>query len=133
MGQTVQGKNYTVDLAEQPHILIAGSTGGGKSVFQASVVSGLILAKSPDELELYLVDTKQLDLPLFKGVPHVRTIVDKIEKVHDLLDNLILNVRRRTEKMKGVARNIAEFNALQGGDKPAIKYKVMVIDELAGT
>lgn len=131
MGQTVQGENFTVDLAEQPHILIAGSTGGGKSVFQASVVCGLILAKSPAELDLYLIDTKQLDLPLFKGVPHVKAIVDKIERVHDLLDNLILNVRRRTERMKGIARNIAEYNILQGGDKPAMKYKVLVIDELA--
>jgi S-DNA-T family DNA segregation ATPase FtsK/SpoIIIE len=138
MGQTVQGENFTVDLAEQPHILIAGSTGGGKSVFQAALVCGLILAKSPEELDLYLVDTKQLDLPLFKGVKHVKAIVDKIEKVHDLLDNLILNVRRRTERMKGVARNIAEFNKLQldpvypyPNKFPAMKYKVLVIDELA--
>lgn len=131
MGQTVQGENFTVDLAEQPHILIAGSTGGGKSVFQAALVCGLILAKSPEELDLYLVDTKQLDLPLFKGVKHVKAIVDKIEKVHDLMDNLILNVRRRTERMKGVARNIAEFNALQGCSGPAMRYKVLVIDELA--
>jgi DNA segregation ATPase FtsK/SpoIIIE, S-DNA-T family len=129
MGQTITGDNFTVDLAEQPHILIAGSTGGGKSVFQAALVCGLVLAKSPDELDLYLVDTKQLDLPLFKGVEHVKAIVDKIEKVHDLLDNLILNVRRRTERMKGVARNISEYNKLGMGQP--IKYKVLVIDELA--
>jgi S-DNA-T family DNA segregation ATPase FtsK/SpoIIIE len=129
MGQTITGENFTVDLAEQPHILIAGSTGGGKSVFQAALVCGLVLAKSPDELDLYLVDTKQLDLPLFSGVKHVKAIVDKIEKVHDLLDNLILNVRRRTERMKGLARNISEFNKLQMGQP--IKYKVLVIDELA--
>lgn len=139
MGQTITGENFTVDLAEQPHILIAGSTGGGKSVFQAALVCGLILAKSPSELDLYLIDTKQLDLPLFKGVPHVKAIVDKIERVHDLLDNLILNVRRRTERMKGIARNIAEFNQLQRDpsvlnsqfSNPAMKYKVLVIDELA--
>jgi S-DNA-T family DNA segregation ATPase FtsK/SpoIIIE len=134
MGQTVTGQNYTVDLVEQPHVLIAGSTGGGKSVFQGSVVSGLILAKDPSELDLYLVDTKQLDLPLFKGVPHVKSVVDKIDKVHDLFDNLILNVRRRTERMKGIARNISEFNKITGlspADKGFIKYKVMVIDELA--
>lgn len=137
MGQTVQGQNFTVDLVEQPHLLIAGSTGGGKSVFQGSVVCGLLLAKSPDELEMYLVDTKQLDLPLFKGAAQVKNIVDKIEKVHDLIDNMILNVRRRTERMKGIARNIAEYNALQGTfinqhlAPPAIKYKVVVIDELA--
>jgi S-DNA-T family DNA segregation ATPase FtsK/SpoIIIE len=134
MGQTVQGINFTIDLVEQPHLLIAGSTGGGKSVFQGSVVCGLLLAKTPDELDMYLVDTKQLDLPLFKGAPHVKSIVDKIEKVHDLLDNMILNVRRRTERMKGIARNIAEFNALSGskpGSKDWIKYKIVVIDELA--
>jgi S-DNA-T family DNA segregation ATPase FtsK/SpoIIIE len=134
MGQTVTGQNYTVDLVEQPHVLIAGSTGGGKSVFQGSVISGLILAKDPAELDLYLVDTKQLDHTLFKGVPHIKSVVDKIDKVHDLFDNLILNVRRRTERMKGIARNISEFNKITGlspADKGFIKYKVMVIDELA--
>lgn len=131
MGQTITGENYTVDLVDQPHLLIAGSTGGGKSVFQGAVVSGLILAKSPDELELYLVDTKQLDLPLFKGAPQVKNVVDKIEKVHDLLDNMILNVRRRTDRMKGIARNISEFNALCNDSAVRLKYKVVVIDELA--
>lgn len=138
MGQTVTGENYTVDLVDQPHLLIAGSTGGGKSVFQGAVVSGLLLAKSADELEMFLIDTKQLDLPLFKGAPQVKNVVDKIEKVHDLLDNMILNVRRRTERMKGIARNIAEYNALQMDPVypypnrfPALKYKVVVIDELA--
>lgn len=131
MGQSVQGENFTIDLAEQPHLLIAGSTGGGKSVFQAALTCGLILAKTPAELELYLVDTKQLDLTLFKGIPHVKTIVDKIEKVHDLMDNLILNVRRRTERMKGVARNITEYNKFANLTVPAIKYKVLIIDELA--
>jgi len=133
MGQTITGENFTVDLVDQPHLLIAGSTGGGKSVFQGAVVSGLLLAKSPAELELFLIDTKQLDLPLFKGAPQVKNIVDKIEKVHDLLDNMILNVRRRTERMKGIARNIAEFNKLLEGTvgQQSMKYKVVVIDELA--
>jgi len=134
MGQTVTGENYTVDLVDQPHLLIAGSTGGGKSVFQGAVVSGLLLAKSPAELDMYLIDTKQLDLPLFKGAPQVRSVVDKIEKVHDLLDNMITNVRRRTERMKGIARNIAEFNKLSGLspiDTGWMRYKVVVIDELA--
>jgi S-DNA-T family DNA segregation ATPase FtsK/SpoIIIE len=131
MGQTVTGQNYTVDLCEQPHCLIAGSTGGGKSVFQAELISGLALAKSPDDLEMYLIDTKQLDLPLFKGLPHVKHIIDKIEKVHDVIDNLILNVRRRTERMKGIARNIGEYNKIVIGLSAKIKYKVLIIDELA--
>lgn len=135
MGQTVEGETYTVDLAEQPHILIAGSTGGGKSVFQAQATCGLALALPPTDLDLYLIDTKQLDLPLFKGLPHIKAIIDKIEKVHDIFDNLILNVRRRTERMKGIARNIHEFNKLSERDpksgKPAMAYKVLIIDELA--
>lgn len=129
MGQTVTGENFTIDLIEQPHVLIAGSTGGGKSVFQAALTCGLILSKDPKELDLYLVDTKQLDLPLFKGIPHAKAIIDKIEKVHDILDNLILNVRRRTERMKGIARNVTEYNILNFDQK--IPYKVLIIDELA--
>ena len=129
MGQTTAGQNFSLDLASQPHILIAGSTGGGKSVFLSQLIASLAVQKSLDELEFILVDTKQLDLTLFSSLDHVSNMVDKVEDLHEALDWLLGEVRRRTEKMKGIARNIKEWNNLNAS-KP-LRYIVLVIDELA--
>lgn len=128
MGQTQTGENFGLDLVTQPHILIAGSTGGGKSVFLSQLIASLAVQKTPKELEFILVDTKQLDLTLFSSLDHVSNMVDKILDLHEALDWLLSEVRRRTEMMKGIARNIQEYNSLLGKSKPFI---VLVIDELA--
>jgi DNA segregation ATPase FtsK/SpoIIIE, S-DNA-T family len=128
MGQTPCGENFTLDLCSQPHLLIAGSTGSGKSVFLAQLIASLVVQKSPTELKLLLVDTKQLDLTLFKPLPHVIEVVDKILDLHTHLDRIMKIIRQRTAQMKGVARNLAEYNQLTGSQLP---YYVVVIDELA--
>ena len=128
MGQTPLGENFRMDLCSQPHILIAGSTGSGKSLFLSQLIASLVVQKDPSELKLLLVDTKQLDLTLFKSLPHVITVVDKVLELHEHLDRMIKIVRQRTEAMKGTARNIAEYCALTGKQLP---YYVIVIDELA--
>ena len=129
MGQTPTGENFAIDLAIQPHLLIAGSTGSGKSVFTSQLITSLAVQRSPQELKFYLVDTKQLDLTLFSGLPHVVEIVDKIKDLHQVLGNLLKTVRNRTEKMKGICRNIGEYNLLNPTNKMA--HIVLIIDELA--
>jgi S-DNA-T family DNA segregation ATPase FtsK/SpoIIIE len=128
LGVDTKGIEKHIDLTESPHILIAGSTGAGKSVLLAAVISGLATAKSKHELKMMLVDTKQLDLTLFADLPHVVEVADDLEKVHLLLDRLHIIVRQRTAKMKGIARNLSEYNALGDHQLP---YYVVVIDELA--
>lgn len=129
MGKNQVGEYIQLDLADQPHILIAGATGGGKSVFLSELICSLAVLKSPNELKFVLVDTKQLDLTLFNNLDHVIEMVDKVEKLYDVMDMLIAEVRRRTNMMKGVARNLAEWNRLRPDKtKP---YIVLVIDELA--
>ena len=130
MGQTPTGEWLAIDLVEQPHLLIAGSTGGGKSVFIAEMLSAIAVTKKPSELDMFLVDTKQLDLPLFKALPHVKAVMTKIGQVHQVLDSLIDLVRTRTDLMTGVARNIREWNAITE-PQDQMKYKLLVIDELA--
>ena len=98
-------------------------------MFTAQLITSLAVQKSPQELKFYLVDTKQLDLTLFSGLPHVAEIVDKIEDLHQVLGNLLKTVRNRTEKMKGICRNIGEYNLLNPTNKLA--YIVLIIDELA--
>lgn len=128
MGQTPIGQNFTLDLCTQPHMLIAGSTGGGKSVFLSQLIASLVIQKSPKELQMLLVDTKQVDLPLFNNLPHVIAIVDKVIDLHGHLDRMMEIIRQRTQKMKGIARNITEYNTLNDNPLP---YYVIIIDELA--
>jgi S-DNA-T family DNA segregation ATPase FtsK/SpoIIIE len=128
LGVTTRGIPARIDLTESPHILIAGSTGAGKSVLLSSIISGLVTAKTPSELKLMLVDTKQLDLTLFAGLPHVVEMADDVAKVHELFTRLMLIVRQRTAKMKGIARNLYEYNRICPSPLP---YYVVVIDELA--
>lgn len=129
MGVTPTGDNFSIDLCEQPHILIAGSTGSGKSVFLSQLITSLVVQKAPSELSLYLVDTKQLDLTLFSALPHIAELVTKVEVLHHTLHYLLGEVRQRTARMEGRARNIAEWNALARTEK--MDYKILIIDELA--
>ena len=128
LGKNTVGLPIILDLLEQPHVLIAGSTGSGKSVFLSELISCLALAQKSVMLKFILVDTKQLDLTLFNSLQHTIEMVDHIEDVYDVLHMLKKEVRLRTELMKGLARNITEYNKLGYEQKP---YYVLIIDELA--
>lgn len=128
LGVDTQGEPTSIDLTESPHILMAGSTGGGKSVLLSAIISGLATAKSPEEMKLILVDTKQLDLTLFESLPHVVQTADTIEKVHEVFTRLMNIIRQRTSQMKGIARNIHEYNRIATKKLP---YYVVIIDEFA--
>lgn len=128
LGVDTRGIAQSLDLTESPHILIAGSTGGGKSVLLSAIISGLATARTPDELRLILVDTKQLDLTLFESLPHVTDVADTVEKAHLAFERLLKIVRARTAQMKGIARNLDEYNRISTKKLP---YYVLVIDEFA--
>lgn len=129
MGQNPKGDYLFSDLAIQPHLLIAGTTGSGKSVATSQLICSMALLRSPKELEFTLVDTKNLDLVLFKGLDHIHQIITDIEVLRATLQDLIKEHDRRTSLMSGLARNIKEWNRLNE-DNPLI-YKVLVIDEMA--
>jgi S-DNA-T family DNA segregation ATPase FtsK/SpoIIIE len=130
LGVDSHGASFNLDLVEQPHVLVAGSTGGGKSVLLSSIIGALAITKQPTEARLILVDTKKLDLPLFENLPHVIDNVENVEEFHRAMDRLMNIVRKRTDKIKGIARNITEYNSLMpAGQK--LPYFVMLIDELA--
>lgn len=129
LGVDTYGRPAAIDLVEQPHVLVAGSSGGGKSILLASMLGGLVCTRAPEEVRLILVDTKKLDLPLFSSLPHVTDNIETVEQFHVSFNRLMSIVRKRTEVMKGIARNVSEWNAMNMGKK--FPYYVVIIDELA--
>lgn len=129
MGQDTKGEYLFADLAIQPHLLIAGATGSGKSIFTDQLIASLALFKSPKELSFTLVDTKNLDLVFFEDLEHVSSVVRAVDDLRVALSGALGEVRRRTQLMSGFARNIAEWNKQGLGQK--LKYKVFIVDELA--
>jgi S-DNA-T family DNA segregation ATPase FtsK/SpoIIIE len=129
LGQSTVGEHLYADLAQQPHLLVAGATNSGKSVFTAQLICSLSLFRAPEELEFILVDTKNLDLVLFKGLEHVKYVLNNISDLRAALTVLLEDVRLRNQQMSGLVRNIGEWNRLEEDKK--MKYKILIIDELA--
>jgi S-DNA-T family DNA segregation ATPase FtsK/SpoIIIE len=131
LGQNKTGDFLYADLASQPHMLIAGATNSGKSIFTAQLICSLSLFRSEAELEFILVDTKSLDLVLFKGLGHVKYVLSTIEDIRTALQNLLEEVRLRNTQMSGLVRNIREWNGLHDDPRKKMLYKVFIMDELA--
>ena len=129
LGVDTYGRNKYLELCDQPHILIAGSTGGGKSILLSSFIGALAVSKSEREIRITIVDTKKLDLPLFRNLPHISANCESAEQFHNQFDWLFAEVKRRVAKMQGVARNAREWNMLGMGEY--FPHHVVIIDELA--
>jgi S-DNA-T family DNA segregation ATPase FtsK/SpoIIIE len=146
LGKDLIGRNRVSDLAQMPHLLIAGSTGTGKSVFLNSLILSLLYKATPDELKIVMVDPKRLELGLYEDIPHLLAPVVTDPKV---ASNVLRNATREMEsRLKLLAargvRNIDQYNrTFQKGqslslfddaDNAELKplpYIVIVIDELA--
>jgi len=145
LGKDLIGRNRVSDLAQMPHLLIAGSTGTGKSVFLNSLILSLLYKATPDELKMVMVDPKRLELGLYEDIPHLLAPVVTDPKV---ASNVLRNATREMEsRLKLLAargvRNIDQYNrTFQKGQslslfdetdaehKP-LPYIVIIIDELA--
>lgn len=135
LGRDVNGRYIVADLAEMPHLLIAGSTGSGKSVCLNSIISTFLLTRTPDELKLVMVDPKMVELVGYNGVPHLKSpVVIEMDKVVGTLRKALSEMERRYQLFSQLmVRNIAGYNAKREID-PALEnlpYLVIVIDELA--
>lgn len=131
LGLDVSGQPVIADLARMPHVLIAGSTGSGKSICLNSFIATLLFRANPQEVKLILVDPKRVELTQYNGIPHLLTpvIVDP-EKVISALKWSISEMERRYKLFAEVGvRNIEGFNELSGFQ--ALPYIVIIVDELA--
>jgi S-DNA-T family DNA segregation ATPase FtsK/SpoIIIE len=134
LGKDVAGHPKAANLESMPHMLIAGTTGSGKSVCVNAILSCLLLNNTPNDLRLILVDPKRVELTNYNGIPHLLApVVVEIERVVGALQWMTREMDNRYHKFAEIgARNIADYNtrlASQGGKK--LPYLLVVIDELA--
>ena len=134
LGKDVTGLPFTSDLAKMPHLLIAGTTGSGKSVCVNAIIAGYLLTLTPDQLRMMLVDPKRVELTAYNGIPHLLTpVITDADKVVTALQRMLLEMDARYQLFAGKGvRNIEEHNqqAQAQGDKE-LPYILVVIDELA--
>ena len=144
MGKDINGRLAVADLAGMPHLLIAGSTGAGKSVAINAFIMSILYKATPDQVRLILVDPKRLELGNYEGVPHLFTpIITEPKLAANALRNAVREMERRLKLLaeKGV-RNIDQYNKLfeddgtlnlfgENADERPLPFIVIIIDELA--
>lgn len=143
LGQNVSGQSVSTDLASMPHLLIAGTTGSGKSVCINAVIACLLARNTPDDLRLLMVDPKRVELTTYNGIPHLMApVVVDLERVVGTLQWVTREMDARYRKFaKAGARNIDDYNGHIAARKDApgpedeplekLPYIVVIIDELA--
>jgi S-DNA-T family DNA segregation ATPase FtsK/SpoIIIE len=131
VGMDVAGKPVVADLTRMPHLLVAGATGSGKSVCINSLITSLLIMRTPDEVQFIMIDPKQVELSQYRGLPHLRLpVVTDMEKVVAALRWTVQEMERRYGLFAEVgARNIVAFNDRFADER--LVYLVVVVDELA--
>lgn len=131
LGRDIAGKPEIRDLVNMPHLLVAGMTRAGKSIGINSILGGLLLTKTPDELRLLLVDPKMVEMEAYNGIPHLLTpVVNDMELVVNALQWAITEMMKRYRMLKQIlGKNIVQYNQKMGYS--AMPYLIIVIDEMA--
>ena len=134
LGKDISGQTVIADLARMPHMLIAGTTGSGKSGCINSMLCSILLRATPDDVRMILIDPKKVELNHYETIPHLLTpVVTNMKNAAAVLQNVVRQMEERYELM-GLhkARNLPEMNRVRLRDgKPPLPYMLVVIDELA--
>jgi len=143
MGKDINGRIVTADLAAMPHVLIAGSTGSGKSVAINAMIMSLLFRTTPSQVRLILVDPKRVELGMYEGIPHLFTpIITEPKLAANALRNAVREMERRLKLLASLSvRNIDQYNKLfesampslfdDSEDNEPLPFIVIIIDELA--
>jgi len=134
LGKDIVGKPFITDLKKLPHLLIAGTTGSGKSVGINAMILSLLYKNSPDQLRLLMIDPKMLEFSMYNDIPHLLTpVITKPKQAIVALNNMVNEMERRYELMaESRTKNIENYNAKikkEGGE--SFPYIVVIIDELS--
>jgi DNA segregation ATPase FtsK/SpoIIIE, S-DNA-T family len=143
MGKDINGRIVTADLATMPHVLIAGSTGSGKSVAINAMIMSVLYRSTPEQVRLILVDPKRVELGMYEGIPHLFTpIITEPKLAANALRNAVREMERRLKLLASRSvRNIDQYNRLFENGTPSmfedsdeqspLPYIIIIIDELA--
>jgi S-DNA-T family DNA segregation ATPase FtsK/SpoIIIE len=142
LGKDINGRIVTADLAAMPHVLIAGSTGSGKSVAINAMIMSVLFKNTPEQVRMILVDPKRVELGMYEGIPHLFTpIITEAKLAANALRNAVREMERRLKLLAANhVRNIDQFNKLfdHGSDylfedvnQEPLPYIIIIIDELA--
>ena len=134
LGKDISGNAVWTDLARMPHLLIAGTTGSGKSGCINAILTSILLRATPDDCRMILIDPKRIELNYYESIPHLLTpVVSSPKEASAVLQNVVAEMERRYERLSLVrARSLPEANRAfrQRGEDP-LPYLLVVIDELA--
>ena len=134
LGKDIAGNSVWADLARMPHVLIAGTTGSGKSGCINAILTSILLRANPDEARLILIDPKRVELNHYESIPHLLTpVVSSPKEAAAVLANVVGEMERRYERLSELrARSLPEANrALRQRGERQLPYLLVVIDELA--
>jgi S-DNA-T family DNA segregation ATPase FtsK/SpoIIIE len=142
LGKDINGRIVTADLAAMPHVLIAGSTGSGKSVAINAMIMSVLFKSTPEQVRMILVDPKRVELGMYEGIPHLFTpIITEAKLAANALRNAVREMERRLKLLAANhVRNIDQFNKLfdhgseylfEDVEQEPLPYIIIIIDELA--
>jgi len=134
LGKDIVGNPFVTDLKKLPHLLIAGTTGSGKSVGINAMILSLLYRNDPDNLKLMLIDPKMLEFSIYNDIPHLLTpVITDATKAIVALTNMVAEMERRYKLMAGnKTKNIEGYNQkVQNSSIDTMPYIVVIIDELA--
>jgi S-DNA-T family DNA segregation ATPase FtsK/SpoIIIE len=134
LGKDISGNAIWTDLARMPHLLIAGTTGSGKSGCINTILTSTLLRATPDEVRMILIDPKRIELGYYESIPHLLTpVVSSPKEAATVLMNVVAEMERRYERLSFVrARSLPEANrAFRSRGEDPLPYLLVVIDELA--
>ena len=133
LGKSVDGAPISADLSQMPHLLIAGTTGSGKSKCINAIIISMLANCTPDEVKFIMVDPKRVELTGYNGLPHlVSPVVVEMERIVGVLRWVTREMDARYKKFSGAgARNIIDFNSILDPEDAPMPYIVVIIDELA--
>jgi S-DNA-T family DNA segregation ATPase FtsK/SpoIIIE len=134
LGKDISGNAVWADLARMPHILIAGTTGSGKSGCLNAMLTSILLRSTPDDVRMILIDPKRIELGYYESIPHLLTpVVSSPKQAAAALTNVVGEMERRYERMSLMrARSLPELNrTLRARKNDPLPYLLVVIDELA--